>query len=146
MRGSDPAPERPPSARKDRSANTQRPRPRGSGFSSPEPRPVAPEHASQASCQATEWPRRASLRQPHGPNPIEKATLEGLWGVVTHGSKYVEYYSYLADTDPMRQRVALSQFAQCLKHAMDHFRESHVKAVMKDEAYAKVEKLSLIHI
>ena len=39
---------------------------------------------------------------------IEKASLDGLWSVISKGNKYLEYYSYLADPDPMRKGVAIS--------------------------------------
>ena len=70
---------------------------------------------------------------------IEKASLDGLCSVVSKGSKYLEYHSYLADKDPMRIGVGISQNAQCLKFAMDHFRESRMEQVLKPEIYSKVK-------
>ena len=77
--------------------------------------------------------------QPHGPCAIEKASLAGLWSVVSKGSKWVEYYSYLAALDPCQRGVSISLFAQSLKYAMDHFREQRVQHVMKPELYAAVK-------
>ena len=70
---------------------------------------------------------------------IEKASLEGLCSVVSKGSKYLEYHSYLADKDPMRIGVGISQNAQCLKHAMEHFREQRMEQVLRPEIYSKVK-------
>ena len=70
---------------------------------------------------------------------IVQASLEGLWSVVSKGNKYMEYYSYLADPDPMRKGVSISQFAQCLKFAMDHFREGRMQQVLKPESESKVK-------
>ena len=50
----------------------------------------------------------SQILQPHAPSSIEKATLQGLWDVVSAGNKWTMYYSYLADSEPLRQGVALS--------------------------------------
>ena len=79
------------------------------------------------------------IYQPHAPSSIEKATLEALWNVVSKGNKYTTYYSYLADCDGARQGVAISQFAQTMKHAITHFREKRVQHILKAEIYEKVK-------
>ena len=53
----------------------------------------------------------------------------------------MEYFSYLAYDDPCRRGIAISMFAQCMKHAMNHFRESRVKKLMKEDVYAKVNEV-----
>ena len=82
------------------------------------------------------------LYQPHTPSPIERATLEGLWDVVKKGNEYTEYHTYLADPDPLRQGVAISQFAQSMKHAILHFREERVACVLKADVYKKVKEVA----
>ena len=81
------------------------------------------------------------MLQPHAPCSIEKASLAGLWEVISKGNKWLEYYSYLADDDPCRRGVALSMFAQCMKHAMNHFREERVKKILNKHIYEKVKKV-----
>ena len=106
--------------------------------------------ATQGSILPSQGKKRKVLRrgdyaatqifQPHGPCQIEKATLEGLWNVITKGNKYLEYYHYIAETDKARQGVAISQFAQTMKHAIHHFREDRVRLALRPEIYEKVKQ------
>ena len=82
------------------------------------------------------------MLQPHGPSAIEKAPLGALWSVVKGGNKWTEFYSYLAHPEAVRQGVAISQCAQTLKHAIAHFRESHVEHIMKQSIYVKVKQVT----
>ena len=105
---------------------------------------VTPEEERPAKRRAL---RRADytssqILQPHTPSSIEKATLQGLWDVVIAGNKWKMYFSYLADSEPLRQGVALGQFAQTLKHAIMHFKESRVRIILKEEVYAKVKDVA----
>ena len=81
----------------------------------------------------------SQMFNPHNPSAIEIAPLESLWQVVSKGSKWTEFYSYLADDDAVRQGVAISQFAQTILHAMRQFREDRVRIILKDEIYKKVK-------
>ena len=115
--------------------------------------PIETQAASQSSKAADSISpsKRKALRrgdyhqiqmlQPHAPCAIEKASLAGLLEVVSKGNKWLEYYSYLADDDPCRRGVALSMFAQCMKHAMDYFRQERVKKVLDKTIYEKVKKV-----
>ena len=82
----------------------------------------------------------SQIFMPHGPSSIEKAQLPMLWQVVEKGNKWTQYHSYLANPDKVRQGVAISQFAQTLKHSIRHFREGRMKLIMKPEFYEKIEK------
>ena len=55
------------------------------------------------------------------------------------GNKYLEFYDYVAASDPVQKGVSMSQFAQCTKHAINHFREERMKIVLKPEIYEKVK-------
>ena len=79
--------------------------------------------------------------QPHGPCAIEKASLQGLWNVISKGNKYLEFYDYIAESSAVRRGVAISQFAQCMKHAMNNFREDRVKIVLRPEIYHRVKEV-----
>ena len=79
--------------------------------------------------------------KPHAPSSIEAASAEELWGVVSAGSDYTPYHCYAADKDPSKRGIAISQFAQCLKYAIKHFREDRVKAILDPGVYEKVKNV-----
>ena len=82
---------------------------------------------------------QAQLMLPHRPSTVEQIDLNKLWAVVSKGNEWVQAHSYLCDGQPERVGVAISQFAQCLKHAIMHFREKRVQACFSEAMIAKVK-------
>ena len=82
---------------------------------------------------------QSQLMNPHRPSNVEQIDLDRLWAVVTKGNEWVQAHSYLCDEKPERVGVAISQFAQTLKHAIQHFREGRVQACFSEPMIAKVK-------
>ena len=99
------------------------------------------DNAAKRTCLRRADYVQSQMLQPHAPSQIEQAPLGPLWSLAKAGNKWTEHYTYLAHCDPLRQGVAISQAAQALKHAISHFRQERVKAVLKPDIYEKVRKV-----
>ena len=80
--------------------------------------------------------------QPHFPCAIEDAVPRELFKIAAAGSKYQEAFSNLAMADEYRQGVGISQFAQTVKHAIEAFRQGRMKAIIKEDVYENVKKVT----
>ena len=80
----------------------------------------------------------AQMMRPHAPSPIEQTEINALWAIVNKGNDWVSYSSNVCDSDPERIGIGISQFAQCLKYAIAHYREPRVQACYCDAMKEKV--------
>ena len=84
--------------------------------------------------------------RPHNPTAIDEMSLSDLWKVISSGNDWTSYFSYLADPDRRKQGVAISQFAQVMKHAIDHLKRPRLKNMIKDDVYERIiSKANIIY-
>ena len=77
--------------------------------------------------------------EPFKPCGIEEMNPASMFTMAEKGSRYVTHHSHFADVDPYRQGIAISQFAQLMKHVCDRFRSDRIKHMLRPELYARIK-------
>ena len=77
--------------------------------------------------------------EPFKPCGIEEMNPASMFTMAEKGSRRVTHHSHFADADPYRQGIAISLFAQLMKHVCDRFRSDRIKHILRAELYAKIK-------
>ena len=80
-----------------------------------------------------------SIFEPFRPCGLEEMSAGCLYTKAENGSRWVTHHSHLADSDPYRQGIAISLFAQLMKHVCDKFRSDRIKHMLQAELYARIK-------
>ncbi|CAE7786778.1 unnamed protein product [Symbiodinium sp. CCMP2592] len=82
------------------------------------------------------------LIEPYGESVINNLTKAKLWEAVSKGNHKAQYHSHLCapTSDQWHIGTGISLTAAALVAAVKHFKSDNVKALIKDELYAKIEE------
>ena len=80
-----------------------------------------------------------SIFEPFRPCGLEEMSPACVFTMAEKGSRYVTHHSHFADADPYRQGIAISLFAQLMKHVCDKFRSDRVKHILRADLYARIK-------
>ena len=84
----------------------------------------------------------AQVLEPHGSSSFDSMSLQQVWQAASRGNKKAAYHSHLCASqseDGWHVGAGLSITAATLLSAAEHFRSNEMKALIKEELYAKVE-------
>ena len=80
-----------------------------------------------------------TIFEPYRPCGLEELSANFLYDKALKGTRWVCHHSNLADSDPYRQGVSISLFAQLMKHVCDKFRSERIKAMLVPALYERIK-------
>ena len=80
-----------------------------------------------------------TIFEPYRPCGLEELSANSLYDQALKGTRWVCHHSNLADSDPYRQGVSISLFAQLMKHVCDKFRSERIKAMLVPALYERIK-------